>query len=92
MRIVAIAFHEHVAMEKLNRYFDSAPAAGGESLATRCSKCSLAFAVILVNRADAQNVRYLDDIKTLIEGDCINGMHQDEYTLSVGTTSDPDEN
>ncbi len=71
-------------MEKIDRYFGSAAAAGAETRAAKCSRCSLAFAVILVNRADPKNLRYLEDIRTLIEEDCINGMHRDEYGLSVG--------
>jgi shikimate 5-dehydrogenase len=83
MPIVALAFHEHIAMEKLNNYFASS-GAGGESRATKCSKCSLAFAVVLVNRTDNKNQRYLDDLRELIDDDCINGLHRDEYTLVAG--------
>jgi hypothetical protein len=82
MPIVALAFHEHLALEKLNRYFESAEAASGESRPTTCSKCSLEFAIVFVNRADKKNADYLKELRTLIENDCINGLHRDEYALS----------
>jgi hypothetical protein len=83
MPIVALAFHEHLAMDKLNQYFTAASAAGGESRAISCPKCSLAFAVVLVNREDARNDKYILDLRTLIKDDCIGGLHRDEYTLTV---------
>ena len=82
MPIVALAFHEHLALEKLNRYFESAESAGGETRPTTCSKCSLEFAIVLVNRVDERNADYLEELRTLIENDCINGLHRDEYALS----------
>jgi hypothetical protein len=82
MPIVALAFHEHLALERLNRYFESATTAGGESRPTTCSKCSLEFAIVLVNRADKKNLEYLEELRTMIESDCINGLHRDEYVLS----------
>lgn len=81
--IVALAFHEHVAMEKLNRYFESAVKAGGETCPTNCSKCSLGFAVILVNHEDKNNPKHIEDLRKLIEEDCIAGLHRDEYTLTI---------
>jgi hypothetical protein len=81
--IVALAFHEHIAMEKLNRYFTSAATAGGETRPTNCSKCSLGFAVVLVNREDKNNRKHLENLRTLIEEDCIAGLHRDEYTLNI---------
>ena len=84
MPIVALAFHENVAMEKLERYFAAAEAAGGESRAMTCPKCSLAFAVVLVNRRDKRNLTYIGDLQTLIEKDCVSGYHRGEYLLSAG--------
>jgi hypothetical protein len=84
MPIVALAFHEQLAMDKLNNYFAAAEAAGGESRATSCSKCSLAFAIVLVNRADKRNPKYIEDLRTLIEEDCNGGIHREEYSLKVG--------
>jgi hypothetical protein len=87
MPIVAFAFHEQVAIEKLDSYFASAAAAGGETRAIQCSKCSLTFAVILVKREDEKNAQYVEDIRHLIEEDCINSLHRDEYSLSVGSSN-----
>ena len=83
MPTVALAFHEQVAMEKLDRYFAAAPAAGGETRPTSCSKCSLVFAIVFVNRTDKNNGQYADDLRKLIEEDCINGFHRDEYVLNA---------
>jgi hypothetical protein len=87
MPIVALAFHEHVAMEKLDRYFASSRTAGGEARPTQCSKCALGFAVILVNRNDQGNREHLENLRKMIEADCINGLHKDEYELNVFPTS-----
>jgi hypothetical protein len=46
MPIVALAFHEHIAMEKLDVYF-VAPQSAGETRPAKCGKCSLEFAVVL---------------------------------------------
>jgi hypothetical protein len=88
MPVVALAYHENVAVEKLNRYFAAAAASGGDSRATTCSKCSLAFAVVLVNRANKSNARYLGELQAVIEKDCVSGYHRGEYTLTVTSTSE----
>ena len=79
--IVALAFHEQIAMEKLDQYF-AAHEAAGESRAINCPKCSLGFAVVLVNRENKNNLQYIKDLRALIGEDCINGLHRDEYTLT----------
>jgi hypothetical protein len=58
MPVVALAYHENIAVEKLNRYFATATAAGGDSRAITCSKCSLAFGVVrgIVNFAKGRAV------------------------------------
>jgi hypothetical protein len=81
--IVALAFHEHIAMAKLNRFFESAATPGGETRPVNCSKCSLGFAVVLINREDKDNPKHLEDLQRLIEEDCIAGLHRDEYALTV---------
>lgn len=83
MPIVALAFHEHVAMEKLDRYFESALTEGGETRPLNCAKCSLGFAVVLVNGKDKSNPTHLEKLLSLIEEDCIAGLHKDEYILTV---------
>ena len=88
MPVVALAFHEHLAMEKLNDYYRSPNAsARSETRAIACKNCSLSFAVLLVNRDDKQNARHVDNLRNLIETDCIGGLHRDEYKLSVDWAS-----
>ena len=78
---VAIAFHEQDAMEKLNRYFGSDNAGISESRALCCRRCSVAFAVVLVDRADTRNPEHLNRLLALIEDDCSSGLHEIEYVL-----------
>jgi hypothetical protein len=84
MPIVALAFHEELAKERLERYFDSVRTSGGASGCVKCAKCGVSFAIILVNRADKDNAQYPEQLRALIEEDCISGLHRDEYVLSVG--------
>lgn len=88
MPVIALAFHEQVAMEKVNEYYRSPRAsARSETRAITCKSCSLTFAVVLINRDDKRNAIYLQDLKNSIESDCIGGLHQDEYTLNVELVS-----
>jgi hypothetical protein len=88
MSVVALAFHEHLAMEKLNDYYRSPNAsARSETRAIACKNCSLSFAVLLVNRDDKQNAQHVDKLRNLIETDCIGGLHRDEYKLNVDWAS-----
>jgi hypothetical protein len=84
MAIVALAFHEELAKERLERYFDSVQTAGGASGCVKCAKCGVSFAIIFVNRADKNNAEYPEKLRALIEEDCIAGLHRDEYVLTVG--------
>jgi hypothetical protein len=84
MPVVALAFHEHLAMEKLNDYYRSPNAsARSETRAITCQNCGLSFAVLLVNRDDKQNASYIENLRNLIGADCIRGLHRDEYKLDV---------
>lgn len=88
MPVVALAFHEQLAIEKLNEYFRSPEAsARSESRAVDCKNCALTFAVVLVNRNDKRNAKYLDLLKRSIEADCIGGLHRDEYELNIALVS-----
>jgi len=82
MSIRAVAFHESLALEKLEEFFTSPEShAMAETQAVACSKCNLGFAVVLVARGLPKNAEYLARLNATIEGDCINGMHQEEYVL-----------
>jgi hypothetical protein len=88
MPIVAYAFHEQLAMERLNSYFAADEAANSETRPTYCPKCSLRFGLLLVNRADDKNPGYIEDLRTQIGEDCINTLHRDEYTLILGPSTE----
>jgi hypothetical protein len=88
MPVVALAFHEHLAMEKLNDYYRSPNASTrSETRAITCKNCALSFAILLVNRDDNQNANYIDNLRNLIGADCIRGLHRDEYELNVDWAS-----
>jgi hypothetical protein len=84
MPIVALAFHEQLARDRLERYFDSVQPAGGSAGCVSCPKCGVAFSIIYVNRVDEKNPEYSEKMRSLIGEDCINGIHRDEYVLSGG--------
>ena len=84
MGIRAIAYHESVAMERLEKYFNGESSSGAGSSATKCDSCNLTFAVVLPARDHPENARYILDLRRLISVDCINGMHQEEYMRRIG--------
>jgi hypothetical protein len=81
MAIRAIAYHESVAMERLEKYFDGESGSLAGSTSTKCDGCDIIFAVVLPARDHPDNARYVRDITRLISEDCINGMHKEEYIL-----------
>lgn len=86
MSIRAIAFHESLAIEKLEDLFTSPESrALAETQALTCSKCNLGFAAVLVANGDPRNAEYLARLNAIIEEDCINGMHQGEYVVDEGS-------
>ena len=82
MPIVAIAFHGTIAISKLKAHYES-PAASmaNESRTVFCPNCSLTFVAVIVNGADPHKEEQLDNLRKIIEEDCINGLHQEEYVL-----------
>jgi hypothetical protein len=86
MSIRAIAFHESLAIEKLEDLFTSPESrALAETQALACSKCNLGFAAVLVVKGHPRNGEYLTRLNAIIEEDCINGMHQEEYVVDEGS-------
>jgi hypothetical protein len=81
MAICAIAYHESVAMERLEKYFDGESGSLSGSTSRKCDRCEIVFAVVLPARDHPDNARYVRDLTRLISEDCINGMHQEEYVL-----------
>jgi hypothetical protein len=85
MSIRAIAFHESLALEKLEDFFTSPESHTlAETQALACSKCNLTFAAVLVASGHPKNPGYIARLNAMIEEDCINGMHQGEYVLDEG--------
>jgi hypothetical protein len=78
----AVAYHESIAIERLHEYFDGPQAnlivitAG-----TTCEKCGLMFAVVLTAKTDPRNHEYITHLDYVINDDCRNGQHQQEYAL-----------
>jgi hypothetical protein len=84
MTVRAIAYHESIAMEKLEEYFRSPTTQRSTSTrAAKCSKCNLTFAVIVTEANDARNFDYVDQLQAIITDDCRSGLHQDEYVLDT---------
>jgi hypothetical protein len=84
MAIRAIAYHESVAMEKLDEYFKSSTAQRSASTrAAKCDNCDLTFAIILIGANDNLNLVYIDQLQAIITEDCVSGLHQDEYILDT---------
>jgi hypothetical protein len=88
MSVVALAFHEQLATEKLDAHYRSpGSSARSDTCATACRKCRLTFAVVLLNRADKRNADFLELLRDAIEADCIAGLHRDEYVLKASLPS-----
>jgi hypothetical protein len=83
MPIRAIAYHESIAMERLEKYFDGESGSLSDSTSTKCDRCDIAFAVVLPARDHPDNARYVLDLTRLIAEDCRNGMHREEYVLEA---------
>jgi hypothetical protein len=82
MSIRAIAFHEAIAMEKMDEYFHSPESElQSETQAGKCVKCNLAFAIVLTVKGHPRNPEYVGHLNSMIADDCINGVHKDEYLL-----------
>jgi hypothetical protein len=81
MAIRAIAYHESVAMERLEKYFDGESGSLSGSTSTKCYGCDIVFAVVLPARDHPDNAQYVQDLTRLISEDSINGMPQEEYVL-----------
>jgi hypothetical protein len=54
---------------------------------TVCSRCSLTFALVLVNRTDNSNTKHVEELRTEIEKDCDAGMHKDQYEWPAAQVS-----
>ena len=78
MGICAVAYHESVAMERLEKYFDGESGSVSDATSTKCDRCETVFAVVLPARNHPDNARYVRDLTRLVSEDCINGMSRVE--------------
>jgi hypothetical protein len=58
MVIRAIAYHESVAMKRLEKYFDGESGSHASSSTAKCGACNLMFAVVLPARDNPENARH----------------------------------
>jgi hypothetical protein len=84
-RLLAIAFHEAVSVEKLADVFRSgANQLFGGTIAAHCPTCRCQFAVFFPQADDPENRKYLAEIEKLIAGDCRDEKHSAEISLTWG--------
>jgi hypothetical protein len=79
--IRAIAYHESVAMERLERHFQGEGASRSGTAATKCDKCKLNFAIVLPIHDHPDNAKYILRLTQIISDDRVSGRHHDEYML-----------
>jgi hypothetical protein len=79
MPVLAVAFHQDIAPERLHAYFADPEATmrSGE-----CSKCGLVFGIVLTQKFDPRNNESLLALCQLIAKDCHAGTHEDQYVLN----------
>ena len=83
MPVTAIAFHGTVAISKLKAYYGSSDASTLSASRTFfCPKCRLTFVAVFKNCADPCKENRLEELRNIVQEDCINGLHQEEYVLS----------
>jgi hypothetical protein len=58
MAVVAIAFHETLAHEKMRQFFATAMVGGAKTGVTNCPNCSQGFALLFLKPGDAKNETY----------------------------------
>jgi hypothetical protein len=84
MPVVAIAFHDSVAQEKLHELFATDEIVARSITKTlTCPKCKVLFAVVLPQKEDPRNDWFVDALQVIICEDCINGIHKEEYAYEV---------
>jgi hypothetical protein len=82
MSVRAIAFHEAIAVEKMDEYFRSSESElQSDTQPGKCVRCDLAFAIVLAVKSDLRNPEYVGHLNAMIADDCINGLHKDQYVL-----------
>jgi hypothetical protein len=84
-RLLAVAFHEAISVNKLDELFRSdLNQLFAGTTAAHCPKCRRQFAVFFPSSDDPQNVDYLKTIEEMIANDCRDGKHVAEIGLTFG--------
>jgi hypothetical protein len=84
MPVLAIAFHQDFALERLHEYFaitDARRCATTQS--GKCSTCGLVFAIVLTQKNDPRNDESIAKLCEQISKDCQAGLHENEYVLEA---------
>lgn len=85
MRLLAIAFHEAISVEKLGELFRSdLNQLFAGTTAAHCRTCGRQFAVFFPNSDDPENMDFLVAIEERIAADCQDGRHSAEISLTRG--------
>jgi rRNA maturation protein Nop10 len=84
MALRAAAFHDAISVNALEEIFKAdTNALFAGTLATRCPKCGLRFAVFFPAKDDPQNEEYREQIETMIANDCKGGKHRGTYSFAT---------
>jgi len=76
MALRAIAFHESISTEKLEKLFRSEwNQLFAATTFAHCPTCKVLYAVYLPNTDDKNNLDYLGDLEKEIAKDCSKGKH-----------------
>jgi hypothetical protein len=84
MPVVAIAFHNAVAPDKLNDLFSSDEVVSrSQTKSINSPKCGLFFAVVVTQKDDTRNDLFVEGLRIVIGDDCDNGIHNEEYAYEA---------
>jgi len=83
MSLRAAAFHESVAVARLDELFRSPwNQMFSGTTGTRCPKCGARFAVFHSDREDTDNASYVARLENLISENCDDGKHSAEILIT----------
>jgi hypothetical protein len=86
MPLRATAFHEAISVTALEELFKAdANVLFAGTLATKCPRCGLRFAVFFPAKDDPQNDEYRKQVETMIANDCNHGKHRGTYSFTTAT-------
>jgi hypothetical protein len=82
MPLHALAYRRDVALQNLHEYFASEDAqAHATTTSTECPLCGTRFSIVLVDKNDSGNPRYIDSLLRVIALGCNLGRHEETYML-----------